>query len=271
MPILTRVLVVYLGVSYATLEIVDIFIDQLGLPDWFFPGVVVLLLLGLPIVVATAVVQRRSWGVPDSSKGEAGAEPEALADTERHTPERHWLTWRKAIVGFVAAFALWGVVVAAYMTMRAMGIGPVASLVAAGVIDERERLILADFENNTADALLGQAATEAFRIDFSQSSLVTVVDPAYLGNVLRLMQEDPDQPLTEALAMEVAEREGIKAVVAGEITPVGGSFQLSAQLVSASDGRVLVADRQTARDSTEIIGAIDKLSKKLRERIGWIR
>jgi TolB-like protein len=149
-----------------------------------------------------------------------------------------------------------------------MGIGPVASLVAAGVIDERERLILADFENNTADALLGQAATEAFRIDFSQSSLVTVVDPAYLGNVLRLMQEDPDQPLTEALAMEVAEREGIKAVVAGEITPVGGSFQLSAQLVSASDGRVLVADRQTARDSTEIIGAIDKLSKKLRERIG---
>ncbi len=272
---LTRVLFVYLGASYAVLEITDIFIDQIGLPDWVFPGVIVLLLMGLPIVVATALVQSRARGAGSAApgiqleEGAAGFGPEGgTAAATEAVSVRHWLTWRKAIAGFVAAFAVWGLFVAVYMTMRAFGVGPVGSLVAAGVLEERERIILADFENNTGDPLLGRAATEAFRIDFSQSAIVTVVEPVSLVEALRRMQVDPDQPLDDELAREVAIREGIKAVVEGDITPVGTSYQLSAQLVSALDGQTLVAHRETAGDSTQIIGAIDRLSKKLRERMG---
>jgi tetratricopeptide (TPR) repeat protein len=274
---ITRVLVVYLGASYAVLEIVDIFIDQLGLPDWFFPGVIVLLLLGLPIVVATALVQSRNRagsedrgaaahaGVPASAA--EFAQPMA-SESGAAEPPTHWLTWRKAIVGFVAAFALWGLVVAVYMTMRAIGVGPVGSLVAAGVIEEREHIVLADFENNTNDPLLGRVATEAFRIDLSQSSIVTLISPATVDQVLVLMQRDPGQSFDEELAREMAIREGIKAVVAGDVTPVGTGYVFTARLVGAQEGQVLAASRETAGDSTAIIGAIDRLSKKLRERIG---
>jgi len=271
---LTRVLVVYLGASYAVLEITDIFIDQIGLPDWFFPGVIVLLLFGLPIVVATALVQTRSRQA-EAVESEASRHEEASAagawtdgESARTEPATHWLTWRKAIVGFVAAFAIWGLVVAVYMTMRAVGFGPVGSLVAAGVLEERERIILAEFQNNTSDPLLAQAATEAFRIDFSQSPIVTVMDPASVDQVLIRMQRDPGQPLDAELAREVAIREGVKAVVDGEITPVGRGFVLSARLVAAQDGKVLTAHRETARDTSALIGSIDQLSKKLRERMG---
>ncbi len=280
---LTRVLVVYLGGSYAVLEIVDIFTDQFGLPDWFFPGVVVLLLVGLPIVVATALLQSRR-----AQQREAGVEKAVSVDEpapvgageparwQPGEPRTHpvsvtpgpWLTWRKAIMGLVAAFALWGIVVAAYMGMRMLGIGPIGSLVAAGVLDERERIILADFENKTGDPLLAQAATEAFRIDFSQSPIVTVVQTATIRQVLARMQRSPEQPLDLDLAREVAIREGIKVVVSGDITPVGSGFVLAAQLIAPQDGKVLAAYRETAGDSTAIIGAIDELSKKLRERIG---
>ena len=273
---LTRVLVVYLGASYAVLEITDIFIDQLGLPDWFFPGVIVLLLIGLPIVVATALVQTRSREA-EAVESEASRHEEAPASAAGvgagsagagAKPVRPWLTWRKAIVGFVAAFAVWGLVVAVYMTMRAVGFGPVGSLVAAGVLEERDRIILAEFENNTSDPLLAQAATEAFRIDFSQSPIVTLMDPASVDRVLIRMQRDPGQPLDADMAREVAIREGVKAVVDGEITPVGRGFVLSARLVAARDGQVLTAHRETARDTAALIGAIDQLSKKLRERMG---
>ena len=67
------------------------------------------------------------------------------------------------------------------------------------------------------------------------------------------------------LAREVAIREGVKAVVDGEITPVGAGFVLSARLVAAEDGRVLRAHRETARDTAALIGSIDQLSKKLSE------
>lgn len=271
---LTRVLAVYLGGSYALLEVMDIFTDQLGLPDWFFRGALILLLIGLPIVIATAIVQGRrrlqvaggpsaqeaTRAADDSESGEAASRPAPAP--------HHWLNWRNAVFGFVGAFAAWGLIVSVYMGTRALGIGPVGSLVAAGVLDERERLIVADFENNTGDPLLGQAAAEAFRIDLSQSTIVTVVDPAIVGQVLRRMGIDSDRQLDLSLAREVAIREGVKAVVAGDITRVGIGYQLAAQLVSAQDGSVLVPFRETASDSTEIIDAIDRLSSSLRERIG---
>lgn len=62
--------------------------------------------------------------------------------------------------------------------MRIIG-GPAGSLLAKGVIDERERIILADFENHTSDSLLAIAATEALRVYLAQSPLVTVVEPTY--------------------------------------------------------------------------------------------
>ena len=54
---LIQVLAVYAGASFVVLEAVGLFIEQLGLPDWVFPGAVILLLLGLPIIMATAFVQ----------------------------------------------------------------------------------------------------------------------------------------------------------------------------------------------------------------------
>jgi len=70
------------------------------------------------------------------------------------------------------------------------------------------------------------------------------------------------------LAREVAIREGIKAVVAGDISPAGRQFIVSASLLTAEDGNVLAAFRETARDSSEVIPAVDKLSKRLRAKIG---
>jgi tetratricopeptide (TPR) repeat protein len=269
---LFRVLAVYLGASFVVTELVDIFTDQLGLPDWFFPGAVALLLIGLPIILTTAFVQSAlsrptEAGAPDSSTPTPEAPPPTTT-TDVAAVDKHWLTWRKAIFGAVLAFALLGVAVSAYMAMRTLGIGPIGSLVAKGVIEERERIILADFEHPTGDPLLGRAVTEAFRVDLAQSPLVTVVSPSYVAQVLDRMQQPPDAPLDRSLAREVAIREGITALIAGEITTAGTGFVLSAALLSADSGHVLAASRATAGDSTEFISAIDQLSEDLRDRIG---
>ena len=49
-------------------------------------------------------------------------------------------------------------------------------------------MILADFENRTADSSLGIAVTEAFRIDLAQSSAVALVPPARIGSALDRMR-----------------------------------------------------------------------------------
>jgi tetratricopeptide (TPR) repeat protein len=179
-----------------------------------------------------------------------------------------WLTWRKAVRGGVLAFAALGIVTVAYSAMRVLGIGPVGTLVASGRLSEQDRLVVADFENRTADSSLGASVTEAFRIDLAQTPLVRILSTAEVGDALGRMRREPGTPVTAALAREIATREGAKGIVTGEISSLGKSYVLSARVLSASDGSELVALRETAGDDAGIVGALDRLSAKVRERIG---
>ena len=67
---LIQVLGIYAAGSWLVLQVVDVLTDNMGLPDWVFPFAVVLLLIGLPIILATAVVQHRTAG-----SGVSGGEP----------------------------------------------------------------------------------------------------------------------------------------------------------------------------------------------------
>ncbi|NIU79359.1 MAG: hypothetical protein GWN71_39190, partial [Gammaproteobacteria bacterium] len=69
-----QVLLVYLGASWVLLQVVNELSEALALPDWVSPVAVILLLVGLLIIVATAWVQShplvgeraRQEEVPDS-------------------------------------------------------------------------------------------------------------------------------------------------------------------------------------------------------------
>jgi eukaryotic-like serine/threonine-protein kinase len=267
---LTRVLIVYLSSCFIVLQVVDIFTEQLGLPDWFFPAALSLLAIGLPIIVTTALVQsareRPHWAL---SREDLADQAEVDLDREAGRGSIHQLfTWRHAIAGGVAAFAALGLAVAAYMITRSLGIGPAASLVAAGALEERDPLLVADFANRTADPSLGTVVTEAFRVDLAQSPLVTIVPPQTVQQALYRMEKPPDTPLAEDLAREIAQREGIKAVLAGELGTAGRGFLLSARLIRPETGEALAAYRESARDSTQLVEAIDRLSGRLRGKIG---
>jgi tetratricopeptide (TPR) repeat protein len=179
-----------------------------------------------------------------------------------------WLTWRRALVGGGIAFGGLAAVAIGYTAMRLLGIGPVGTLVASGVLKDREPLVLADFENRSADSTLGPSLTEAFRVDLSQSPTMRVLDAAGVADALRRMERTGGGPLPIAQARELAVRQGIKAVVGGQIDPVGKGYVISASLVTAADGHVLTAVRETAAGEDQLLGAIDQLSKKLRERVG---
>jgi tetratricopeptide (TPR) repeat protein len=153
------------------------------------------------------------------------------------------------------------------MFLRSQGIGPAGTLVAKGVIDERSPILIADFHSDDEPGL-ARMVTEAFKVDFSQTRIVRPVEASRVAQALQRMELDPAQDLTEQLARQVARRDGIPAVVSGTVGRVGGGYVLTARIVAAGDGTVLASERETASDSTKILGAIDALSGGLRTRIG---
>ncbi len=282
---LWQVLGIYLVGGWIAFEVIQTLTEGLGLPDWFPALALVLLIVMLPVVLATACVQegvgkRETSGTVPPFVAGPGPAPESREARERESAQpaesvaaevggvRRVLTWRHSVIAGVLAFAILGLAVSGYMAMRLLGIGPVGTLVAKGILDPRERIVLADFENYTNDSTLGLLVTEAFRVDISQSPVVRIAEQGYVSQVRGRMQIDPDAPLDQELAREVAIREGLPVVIAGAIHPAGSGYLLSARIVSAESADELSAFRETAANPDDFIDAINRLSHALRERVG---
>jgi tetratricopeptide (TPR) repeat protein len=240
----------------AVLGLVYMLMQRLGLPTWVFGATAVLLAVGFPIMLLTGVFERRR----------------AVARTTGYTPAprglQGWFTWRRSLLGGGLAFGGLALSAAVYMAMRLLGIGSVGTLVAKGALKAREPILLADFENRSPDTTLGPTLTEAFRVDLSQSPTVKLLDPQQVADGLKRMQRAAGTPVIAAVARELAQRSGAKAIVTGQIDPVGTGYVLSASVVSAADGSVLTAVRENAENDGALLGALDRLSRALRERIG---
>jgi eukaryotic-like serine/threonine-protein kinase len=295
-----QVLGVYLVGSWFAYQVVLGLHDGLGLPGWVPAMAVVLFIIGLPVVLATAIVEegpplrRDSPAGSDSPSGVAAdptagapgrvpadpatapdaADPVTAADAEPapRPPASPGLlgvlTWRRSLSAGVMAFALLGLGATGFMAMRNLGIGPAGTLMARGVLDERDVVVLADFAASAQDSALAGAVAEALRIDLIQSNVIRVAETASIRAALERMHREPGARLTEDVALELALREGYKAVIAGDVAAMGSGYMLNARLVAADDGATLAAFREPARDPEAIIDAVDRLSKRIRERVG---
>jgi tetratricopeptide (TPR) repeat protein len=243
----------YAVFGWLALQIVEPLRSRYALPLWFGQAALIALALGFAVLLLTALAQSARKG----GKPRAGY----VGDLAR------LLTLRNAGLGGVVVALILAATMASYTAMRALGIGPPATLIAQGRFERRGEIVVAEFANGTRDSLLGPALTRALRIDLGQSPVVRVAHPDRVAGALERMDVAPDTKLDLALAREVAFRERISAVVAGAVDRVGSGYVLSAELFSA-DGELLLSARETAADSTEILVALARLSKGLRERIG---
>ena len=244
--------------SVAVLGAVYFLTIQIGLPDWVPWSALGLLALGFPVMIVTGLLERRR----------AKARATGMFTSGGEAPVQRFLTWRRAMFGGVGAFALLGIGTIGYTAMRLLGIGPVGTLVASGKLNNRDKVLVADFVNRAPDTTLGISVTEAFRIDLAQTPVVRVMTNSEVATGLQRMNRPSGSPLDAPTANELAVREGAKAVVLGEISQVGASYVLTARLLSPVDGSELVALRENADDDHGILAAIDRLSGKMRERIG---
>jgi tetratricopeptide (TPR) repeat protein len=266
-----KALAVYAAAFAAVAILAKAAIVGIGLPDWVFPGSLVVMALGLPVVLWTGYVQRVTRRAltmtPTYTPGGTPALAHGTMATMalRAAPR---MSWYKTARGGMYAFGTFIVIIAAFMGMRAFGIGPFGSLIATGAFKERDRVIITDFTVSSGDAALGRVVADAIRAGLADSRVFTLVTPAEIAAALQRMQQESTARIDLALARQVALREGVKAIVDGDVTLVGSSYIVAARLVTADSGRELASYRGTAKGSDAIINVADDLSRKLRGKAG---
>ncbi len=265
---LWQVLGIYLAGSWVALQVVEQLTEAAGLPDWVRPFSLVLLILGFPIVMATAFVQQgMTTATPDAEPQRSASPDEVTAVSASQPSSAHRLfTWRRAVIGGIGAFALLGLLTGGYLFMRATGIGPAGTLVAQGVLVDGAPVVLADFDSS--DGELGEVVTGALRIDLLQSPTIRVLERSELAGAMARMQRAPTSSISSEVARELATREGYGAVIEGEVATVGSGYVLSARIVSTEPGTSLAAFRATAKGEDDLIDAIERLSRDIRDKAG---
>jgi serine/threonine-protein kinase len=179
-------------------------------------------------------------------------------------PARLFVKRRRAVrVGTVVL----AILIAGFTISRALGIGPAATMLARGTLSPSDSLLVADFAiRGGADESLGSVLAEAVRTDLSQSSVVSIVPASAIRAVLERMRRPVATPLVSAVAREVAQREGIKAVVEGDLTRLGAGFVVTVRLVSA-EGDELASFHEAANEQN-LITTIGRLTRRLRGKVG---
>jgi len=263
----------FLLMTWGVVAGADALTHSAGLPGWTPRMALVLMLLGLPVVLSTTIVQGglpwlRIRDVVDPNE-RVGLTPE-----EVHViPEAHpmygtsLLTWRNAILGGVMAGALLVTSVVAYLTMWALGIGPVGSLIAQGALDPGDPVLVADFESRVVDARVARRVTEGVRGHLARSSVITVVTREQLADALARAGYPGSTTLGREAALALMARAEVAAVVVGEVAAAGSGFRISASVLGG-DGAVLASQVAIAEDTEQLESEVRVLSARLREKLG---
>jgi tetratricopeptide (TPR) repeat protein len=268
----TRALVVYgigfLLVAFAAKGAISV----IGLPDWVFPAALAVMALGLPVVLFAgyvAYVTRRAVLMSPTFTPGGSAKPRVhgtfASIAMKASPHVSWR--RVAAVGVWAVVALIGVV-GAFMSLRAAGIGPFGSLLASGKLNDRDQIIVADFKINGPDTALAGTLATLMNTSLGQSEAIRLMPASSIAAALQRMQRPLDSRMDVGVARDVARREGARAVVSGELTPLAQGYVVSAKLVAATTGDLLWSSSETADGPKELLHAVDRLARQLRGKIG---
>jgi len=169
-------------------------------------------------------------------------------------PRRSWIKWMIP-VGLVIALA----VIAASFYMRQRK---------TVQLTDKDQLILADFTNQTGDAVFDSTLKEALAIQLEQSPMVQLVSDAELHSNLQYLGQAKDQEITPELAQQLGQRLGVKAYLAGSIASLGSSYVIQINAVNVATGEVFAREQETAPDKAAVLQAVSKAATAMRARLG---
>src|ERR1700677_3938406 len=135
-------------------------------------------------------------------------------------------------------------------------------------LTDKDQLILADFTNQTGDAVFDSTLKEALAIQLEQSPILQLVSDSELHSNLQYLGQSKDQRITPELAQQLGQRLGVKAYLAGTIASLGTSYVISINAVNVATGEVFAREQETAPDKTAVLQAVSKAATAMRVRLG---
>jgi len=263
------VLAVYLGASWAVLQVVNELGEALSLPPWLSPVAVILLLVGLLIILATAWVQShplveqrqatdeipRSW--------ELDLEGALKSVTSGAMPH---LTWARTLVAGAAAFLLLFGVAGMYVVFNDRG----ESFLPAGVQAAAAPDGIAVLPFTVRGAGIGEwregmVDLLATGLD-GAGGLRSIASSTVLARWHEAVADSTAYP-DRAAALDVARRTGARYALLGGVVAIGPLVRLTGDVLLLDNGQSL-GPVQAEGPADSVLALVDRLAVQTLALIG---
>jgi len=158
---------------------------------------------------------------------------------------------------------------AAVLVIVAIGVAfSVRSRPSTTRLTDKDTIVLSDFDNKTGDPVFDDTLKQGLSIQLEQSPFLALVPERGVNETLRRMGRPVGSQLTPAVAQEVCQRTGSKAVLTGSIVLLGRQFVIGLKAVNCETGSILAETQERAGGKEAVLKALDSAAVSLRSKLG---
>lgn len=239
---------VYTVVGIGIIEISDIIGGRFAFPDWTVQLIIILVICGFPVAVILG------WIFDITSKG--------IERTEALTPKEQSslpsFTWKPSWISVIMLILLIALTVTYCTVPRPNALG----------FKKQDWILISDLENDTDDEIFDNSLIQAMSVTIDQSKYISVFPHNQIPAVLQRMRMDSIDKVTTPIALEIAQRENIKAVLTMSISGVGDSYFISTNLLNTETGETIRSRSVTVKGKSDILNEMNRLALKVRKDLG---
>ncbi len=243
-----RVATVYTVVGIGIIEISDIIGGRFSLPDWLIRLIIIMVICGFLVAVILG------WIYDITSRG--------IERTEALTPHEQKslpsFTWRPSWVSVIMFILLIALTVTYCTVPRPNALG----------FKKQDWILISDLENDTDDEIFENSLIQALSVTIDQSKYISVFPHNQIPAVLKRMRMDSVEKISTPIALEIAQRENIKAVLSLAISGVGDTYLITTHLLNPQTGETIRSRSVTVKGKSDILSEMNRLALKVRKDLG---
>jgi tetratricopeptide (TPR) repeat protein/predicted Ser/Thr protein kinase len=158
--------------------------------------------------------------------------------------------------------------IAAGVLVVLIGLGMYLRSRTSAHLTEKDSVLLADFVNTTGDPVFDGTLKQALAVQLEQSPYLNIVPDSKIHDALRLMGRTGEERITNDVAREICQRQGIKALLTGSIAGLGNHYVITLSALNGTTGDALAREQVEVESKEQVLKSLDKAASSLRQKMG---
>jgi serine/threonine protein kinase/Tfp pilus assembly protein PilF len=135
-------------------------------------------------------------------------------------------------------------------------------------LTDKDSVLLADFTNDTGDALWDETLKQWLRVELDQSPYLNIMSDESVAQLLRYAGRSANERITPELAGDLCQRAGSKAILLGTISAIGNHYLIGLKAVNCVSRDMIAEEVKEANSREDVLAKVHDTGLSIRSKLG---